>query len=376
MLETSMQKLLLFPLLFLLFSCKDNSVNSIVCSDLYLKDYALFPVGVSGGLTQINPVNENYFNKNFDRVTTTTFFPIFLWKNKDSYDYTYADSSTQYLRRLKKDIHAHCLLYALPSVSPPFLVNYSGSNEEFETLVKNFIRTMLSRYKGIVKSYDIFNELFDYNSAKTHPTWLRKRFSSDDEFFDFVGRCYRYAHQADPSALLFYNDYGQEFSNGEYEKGKAIFSLLMKWKKQGVPLHGYGLQMHTNIYRPVKDIEEALKLAVQTKLLIHISELDVSVNWADFDIEGIEGGQQNISELTPTLKEKQAVMYRKVAEIYRTVVPQEQQYGITLWDLSDKDSWLIESRFEAATIMYTPQKRKKAFYAFLNGLGNKNYSCE
>ena len=69
----------------------------------------------------------------------------------------------------------------------------------------------------------------------------------------------------------------------------------MRWKQQGVPIHGYSVHMHTNIYRPQADIDQALQLAAKTGLQIAISEMDISINWADYDIPGQKGGVQGLT---------------------------------------------------------------------------------
>lgn len=356
-------------------SCRKEDVSPLSCENVFLKDHTEVPLGVGDGTDLLVPSNEFFFAKNFDRITTATFFLGLLWENENQYKFEFNDQLVNYLSGKNLTIHAHCLLYPLPSISPDFLVNFQGSNGAFELMVKNYLQTTIGRYRGKIKSYDLTNELFDYNSAQTNPTWLRNRFASDQEFFDFIARCFRYAHEADPNALLFYNDYGQEFTNGNFEKGRAIFNQIMAWKREGVPIHGYGLQLHTNIYRPIEDIKSALELAVQTGLLIHISELDVSLNWADFDIPNIAGGEQGLSSFNEDLWRRQAETYKKIAQVYREVVPPAQQYGITVWGFSDEDSWLGWSRLEAGTLMKTPAERKKAFWYFLEGLSGKTFDC-
>ena len=369
------QKLIL--LVFIFLACEKIENESIInCEEVFLKDNTEILLGIGDGAEHLNPSSELYFALNFDRVTATDFFSTFLWQDYSTYTFDLTEEFIDYLLSVDIEVHAHVLIYPLPSVSPDFLVNFNGSNEEFELLVKNYIQAVVNRFKGKVKSYDLANELFDYNNSQTNPTWLRNRFSSDQEMFDFIARCFRYAHEADPNALLFYNDYGQEFKNNNYEKGNAIFNQILQWKNSGVPIHGYGLQMHTNIYRPLEDIRNALELASKTGLLIHISELDVSLNWADFDVPGVNGGEQNITEVSPELLILQANMYKDIAEIYQKTVPLSQRYGITVWGVSDEDSWLGDNRFEAGTIMANPKTRKPAFWFFLEGLSNKNYDCE
>jgi endo-1,4-beta-xylanase len=115
---------------------------------------------------------------------------------------------------------------------------------------------------------------------------------------------------------------------------------------------------------------------VSTGLQVHISELDISLNWVDWDIDNIPTkGVQGISYISDEMRYDQKEMYRKVAEAYRKTVPKKQQYGITMWDLTDKYSWLAEQRFEAGTMFDESYQRKPAFYGFLEGLAGKRFDC-
>jgi endo-1,4-beta-xylanase len=134
--------------------------------------------------------------------------------------------------------------------------------------------------------------------------------------------------------------------------------------------------MHTNIYRPIQDIENALRLAASSGLRIHITELDVAINYADWDINNVSGGVKGLSAFNNDLHDRQKEMYRLVADAYRRIVPRNQQYGITTWDLCDKYSWLNWNRWEAGTLYDVNYNRKPAFYGFLEGLSGKKIDCK
>ena len=333
-----------------------------------LRADAPFPVGVAYCLGKRNPRTNPIIDGQFSRLTSTEFYSFLLWKGPGRYHFQRADQSVEEVHKSGRTIHAHCLLYALESVSPEFLVKFEGSSQEFEALVRDYLTTTLAHYRGRVRSYDLANELYEYNGPGLQKSWMRKHFGSDQEFLDFIGRCYSYAHAADPEALLFYADCGQEFSTQNYAKGWAIAHQLLRWKRQGVPIHGYALQFHTNIYRPQQDIEEALRLAAKTGLQIYISELDVSLNWADPDAVEVRPGKQGVREASPDLLEKQSQIFRNLARTYRRVVPKRQQFGITVWDIGDADSWLATQRFERPTLFDLEYRPKPAYYGFLQGL--------
>jgi endo-1,4-beta-xylanase len=316
---------------------------------------------------QTSPIIDDQFNL----LTSTEFYPFHLWNGPGQYHFGAAERAVQEAHDSRRPLHAHCLLYALESVCPQFLVHFQGSNQEFEALVRDYLTVTLQHFRGRISAYDLSNELFAYQGGEVDNNWLRRRFGSDQELFDFIGRCYTYAHAADPAALLFYSDNGQEFRSQNYAKGWAVAHQLGRWKKSGVPIHGYGLHFHTNIYRPQEDIEEALRLAVKTGLKIHLSELDVSLNWCDFDLSDRPGGVQNLQHSSPDLLRRQSETFERIAQAYVRRVPPAQRYGITLWDVGDGDSWLAARRFEQATLFDEHYQPKPAFYGFMKGLAGE-----
>lgn len=342
---------------------------ALASSHPHLRDRSRLPIGVAYCNAKRNTNTSAIIDREFSRLTSTEFYPFLLTTGPGRFRFEGADQAVSEANASKRPLHGHCLLYHLPEVCPQAWIKFNGDNREFELMIRDYLKAVLTRYRGRVQAYDLCNELFD-DKGGCASNWLRQRFASDQEFLDFVGRCYGYAHQADPGALLFYADYGQEFSTNGYAKGWTIAHQLMRWRRQGVPVHGYALQFHTNIYRPRQDLEESLKLAVRTGLKVAISELDVSVNLANPDAPGRGSGVQGLSSTTPEILQRQAETYRSIAHMYRRLVPPAQQHGITLWDVGDADSWLNRYRFEAGTVFDRDYQPKPAFYGLLEGLSD------
>jgi endo-1,4-beta-xylanase len=349
----------------------------IDCEQLTLKAYAPFPISIAYGAEIIKAGRDRIVLDEIDRFTTKAFYWKTILKGQNEYDFSEADAFIAYAKDKGKPIHAVSLLYHLDLVSPDFLMNFKGDNKAFEKIVKNFLQTTLKRYRGKIKSYELTNELFTVYGDKCESTWLRKRFESDEAYFDFLGRCFKYAHKADPEAILFYNEFLQESPYQDFAKNKAVLKLINRWKKNKIPIGGYGIQLHTNIYRNIKDIETTLQMGVKTGLPIQISELDVSVNWADYYETDYTGGTKNMTQITPEMAFKQKEMYKKIAEAYKRIIPKEQQYGITIWDISDADTWLIRLRtYEAPVLFDANNKKKPAYYGFLEGVSGITFDCD
>ena len=125
--------------------------------------------------------------------------------------------------------------------------------------------------------------------------------------------------------------------------------------------------MHLRMDIPEKLIRESVRKMAATGLKIHFSELDIIFNTHD-DSRG--GGEQIYSEVTSEMLEQQAQKYEIVAKIYREEVPKEQQFGITFWDFTDRDTWInpFFGLNDWPTIFNKELKPKPAYYGFKKGL--------
>ena len=173
---------------------------------------------------------------------------------------------------------------------------------------------------------------------------------------DYTARAFQYAHEADPNALLFYNDNKQETNE---KKLNAIINMVNDFKRRNIPIDGLGVQMHININTPNEGIENALKRLAQTGLKIHLSELDIRINPKnDFSID------------SASALKAQADKFYFVAHAYSTIVPKSQQYGITFWNVTDKDSWITTSKhvLDSPLLFDKNYNAKAALKSFSDGL--------
>ena len=320
----------LSPLFLLLF------VGAATAQQKTLQSVAPFKIGCA-----INP-NLLVKNKDYKAVVTNEFNSITsenvlkfgtVHPKKDVYDFTKGDLLVDYALANHKRIHGHCL--AWHQSVPKWLSEFEGDSAAWENLLKTHIQTVLTHYKGKMTSWDVVNEAFfdngDYrqdsvNAPHRYITLWRNHLGQD-----YIARAFIYAHEADPDLLLFYNDYNQE-SNPE--KLKAIIDMVTDFKKRGIPIHGLGLQMHININTKDEGIAEAIKQSAATGLLVHIAELDIKAN----------PKKDTSTVYSDSLKMLQGRKFAFVVEQYKKLVPKQQQYGITTWNVGDADSWIVELR--------------------------------
>jgi endo-1,4-beta-xylanase len=167
----------------------------------------------------------------------------------------------------------------------------------------------------------------------------------------YIEKAIRYAKEADPNVLLFYNDYNLEFNA---LKRSAVLAHFGKLRTKGITIDGIGVQMHIfHIYPSPLMIRECLNEIANEKYKIHISEMDVSVNPLSVDVE-----------YTDSVQTLQMQQYETVLNAYEQI-PAELQYGCTFWGITDKYTWIRSSflREDYPLLFDDNYKKKKLFNA-------------
>lgn len=228
--------------------------------------------------------------------------------------------------------------------------------------LQNWIATMVTRYKTKVTGWDVANEVVVDGTGDLRTSTTSSATGSDVFYWaDYLGRAYidsafKWANTADPSAKLFINDYNLE---SDSRKLDSLIAIINHLKSAGIPVHGVGLQMHISINTSNAGIDNALQKLAATGLLIHISEMDVRINPSN----------ANPFTVTADLLNQQAQKYLYVAQSYFRNVPLVQRYGITVWNLTDADSWIVTGgKIDYPTLFDASYNKKAAFTQYISGL--------
>jgi len=226
-----------------------------------------------------------------------------------------------------------------------------------DNALHNWITSMVDRYKGKLTGWDVANEAVVDGTGELRTSSNSPATSDNFYWADYLGRGYianafRWANAADPSAKLFINDYNLE---SDSRKLDSVIKLINELKTAGVPIHGVGLQMHISINTNNNGIDNAFQKLAATGLLIHVSEMDVRIN---------PSNSPGFSA-TSTLLDMQAQKYKYVAQSYFQNVPAVQRFGITVWNLTDADSWIVLSGKEDFPTLFNSNYQKKAAFSGL-----------
>ena len=307
------------------------------------KDY--FTIGAAVNQQNVSDADQMaLIKKQFNSITAENDMkPGEIHPKEGEWNFEKADKIANFCRENGIKLRGHCLCWHSQFADWMF-TDKKGKpvkKEVFYQRLRDHIHTVVSRYKDIVYCWDVVNEAmaddgrpFNFVDGKmvpASPYRQSRHFKLCGD--EFISKAFEFAHEADPNALLFYNDY----SCVDPGKRERIYNMVKKMQEAGVPIHGIGMQGHYNIYFPD---EEQLDLTI-TKFKelvkhIHITELDLRTNMES-------GGQLMFSrgEAKPqapyiaTIQEDQYNRIFRVFRKHRDVID-----NVTFWNLSDKDSWL------------------------------------
>jgi endo-1,4-beta-xylanase len=200
--------------------------------------------------------------------------------------------------------------------------------------LKKHIFTLVGRYKGRVIGWDVVNEaIADSGAGETEN--LRNRSWYKIIGPDVINMAFKWAHEADPDAKLYYNDYNIEQGAVE-NKGKHASSmiLLKRLIAEGVPINGVGIQGHWYLDINLADVEKAITDYESLGLKVSITELDVTATGSNSGAFGF----RRVDRVIP--KEN----YQKQAEVYRELFEILKRHSnvidrVTFWGISDARSW-------------------------------------
>ncbi len=208
-----------------------------------------------------------------------------------------------------------------------------ASREELLERMRDHIHTVVGRYKGKVKVWDVVNEAIADGGTNV----LRNSPWSEIIGPDFIAKAFQYAHEADPDAILRYNDYGLENAS----KRQKLITLIKSLQEQKVPVHAIGSQAHVSVSSATfESMDRALTEIATLGLPIHITELDVN---------SAQGGQRsNSADISENATTTQGGLVsdadRKLADAYaglfRAFVKHKDSVKVvTFWGVNDGVSW-------------------------------------
>ncbi|MFC3117163.1 endo-1,4-beta-xylanase [Cellvibrio fontiphilus] len=327
-------------------SLQSSSTGSVYSANVArLQALASFPIGAAvtnndGPSFNIvtNTSEQAVVEKHFGEMTAGNIMKMsYLQPSNGNFTFTNADTFVDYAKDNSINVHGHALVWHSDYQVPNFMKNWSGSAADFIAEVEDHVTQVVTHYKakGNVVSWDVVNEAINdgspvANFRTTDSTFYVKSGNSSV----YIEKAFQAARAADPSAVLYYNDYNIDQNNAKTTK---LVEMLTDFQTRNIPIDGVGFQMHVFMDFPsIANISAAMKKVVDKGLKVKITELDVAVN------NPYSGGWpgNKITSFTDTVAQAQKKRYCEIVKAYLDTVPAAQRGGISVWGTTDANTWL------------------------------------
>lgn len=323
-----------------------------------------FTVGVAVNQRNVSDSTQiELIKKEFNSITAENDMkPGELHPAEGVWNWERGDKIADFCRKNGIKLRGHCLVWH--SQFCDWMFNDKNgkpvSKEVFYSRLRDHIHQVVNRYKDVVYAWDVVNEAMSdagrgWRGHEPNPYRESKLYKLCGD--EFIAKAFEYAHEADPDAILFYNDYNAATPI----KRDRIYNMVKKMQDAGVPITGIGMQGHYNIYGPSEeDVDSALTKYSDLVDHIHITELDIRCNEEMGGQLRFSRGENNaIPPYIATLHEDQFARIFRVFRKHKDVID-----NVTMWNLSDADSWLGVNNHPL--LFDENLKPKKAYYAVKN----------
>ncbi|MBG0824976.1 endo-1,4-beta-xylanase [Planomonospora sp. ID91781] len=282
-------------------------------------------------------------NQEFNHVTAEN---AMKWETvepqRGAYDWEAADAVVENARRNRQQVRGHTLVWH--NQLPAWLIEGVDSGaidaRELRKILRSHIMTEVGRYRGKIRAWDVVNEVVDDTGKLRDSIWLKHLGPG------YIADAFRWAHQADPRARLYINDYNLEW---DAKKIETTLGIVKDLKAKRVPIHGIGFQGHLGIqYDYPGDFAGVMRRFTDLGMEAAITEADVRM-------------------VMPATAEKLATQADYYQRMLSTCVANKRCVEFTVWGFTDRHSW-VPDWFEgegAANIMDENLAHKPAYDALL-----------
>ena len=291
---------------------------------------------------------------------------------RQSFDFSQADQIVDFATRHDMKVRGHALVWHRQN--PKWLTEGKYTSNELAQILEQHIKTVVGHYRGKIFAWDVVNEAFDELQpgklrstiwrdqpgialassheprASSTPARSELESRSSKQSYSYIERCFRWAHEADPQAQLFYNEAEAEIVN---PKSDAIYAMVRDFRQRGVPIDGVGFQMHiANRHADLASISANIKRFTDLGVQVQITEMDVAL---PVDPNG---------NPRPEDLQLQADIYRQIAA---ACLSHPGCTAIQTWGFTDKYSWIgsHSKQTEGAALPFDRNYRAKPAYLAL-----------
>ena len=270
------------------------------------------------------------------------------------FDFRAADAIVAFSEAHNMKVRGHTLVWH--EALPGWLTSAKFTPAEILDIMRTHIRTEVAHFAGRIYAWDVVNEAITGDGAMRSDVYSDRPGTGLPGKYGYIAEAFRVAHDADPKAILFYNDYDTEVSNA---KSDAVYEMVRWLISDGVPIGGVGFQCHLALKGIARqDMMANLRRFVALGVEVQITELDVSV---PVNAKGIA---------KPADLDQEARDYSDIAGACLAV---RHCTAIQTWGFTDRYSWIPGERkgFGAALPFDVDYRPKPAYRALLDAFTAK-----
>jgi len=353
------------------FSCKGKlkqSGDNDTTTSLYKVYEDHFKIGVAlSDKGMEDSLNVVLIKKHFNSITAENAMKWeFIHPEPGQYDFGPADRFVEFGEKNGMYIVGHVLVWH--SQTPAWVfTDDAGKRVSRDTLLnrmREHIHTVVGRYKGKVHCWDVVNEAIDDDGS------IRKNIWYEITGVDYVQKAFEYAREADPAAVLIYNDY----SLPTPVKREGVVALIKNIQANGVKVDAIGEQAHYHLdYPDLNDLEQSIIAFSKLGCKVMITEMDINILPHPWHYQGADVGfnfqyDENTNPYPEALPDSmQKVLADRYASLFEIFIRQSETIDrVTLWGIQDGSSWLnhwpIKGRSNYPLLFNRSYQPKPAFW--------------
>jgi endo-1,4-beta-xylanase len=267
---------------------------------------------------------------------------------RDGYNFTETDTLVAFAKAHNMKVRAHPLVWH--DSLPNWLYDNEFTREELLAILKDHIQTLVSRYRGQIYAWDVVSEAINRDGSLRDTLWLRHIGP------EYIELAFRWTHEADPNARLFYTDYANE------ERGRkpdAMYALMASLRQRGIPIHGVGFQSHRWLDGPPK-------LDALVENMTRLKNLGLEVQFTEVDVQ-IQRGTFGSWE------ERLVAQAEAYGTMLKACVITKNCTAFVVWGFTDRYSWIagLTGNLDAPLIFDESYRPKPAYYALQKVLNSE-----
>jgi endo-1,4-beta-xylanase len=323
-----------------------------------LADKAGIKIGVAVN-TDLLATNTKYRHIVDTQFSSVTPENVMKWEvvnpQPGVYDWTAADALVASAEANDQVVRGHTLVWH--NQLPAWLTTGNYSPAELRAILEDHVKTEAGHFAGKIQQWDVVNEIFDDDAAGSfrHTIWYNAYEALGLPGEQYVADAFRWAHEADPHALLFYNDYNLEFTG---PKSNAAYAFVQQLLAEGVPIDGVGFQGHLDTQYGFPDLQNNLQRFAGLGIQVAMTEVDIRTF-----VTQKNNGTYTDTPADPAEAAQQVDWWARTLQACLAV---EACKSFTVWGVSDAYSW-IPGFFtgEGAALLYDMHNNPKPQYEAL-----------